>query len=584
MKVLIKSTVNQKYYYVHAYETWKEALSKFCDVKFYGKGYDNYIGYDKTDQEVYEKLNFRPDIEIWAGGAGDRKPRYFSDDFILKNPDPSIPKVILIIDFWEMIRDLGEKKWREREYYLRSLGVVGYCSFYSQTEEWMKNIKTIFNTFFTFPYIADKCFDTFKEMNKHWDINLQFVYNGYPFRKLIFDTYQNSNYNTFYENDNHQYRDIKGNKDALYKYFECDSPVENFAFLVNSCYITIADGYTKYCPFSKYFKLDGTDLFNSRYPQVLSSSSVMFCPKIESTHIEELKDGVHYVEINERNFKYKIDYYLRNKHLLKEISKNANEWVKRNCTEEVVGKRIKLSLEKVIEDNKKEKILIIMGNGPSLKDVNFDKIKKYDCFGMNSAYRKYKELNFYPKYFGCFDYLVCRHHSDNFSKLIENTSIEKFFFVNPSYFSDEIKKNKKFGYLNFNDKYENKLPTFDTFYDLGCTGANCSQIGILLGYTKIILIGCDANYVNFVENSKKTKDGRLIIEKTPDKNPNYWFDDYQQTNDVYNIPNVNIYHIPAWNRLKDLADKLNIDIVNCSPVSKIECFRKSTLEKELSDY
>ena len=33
------------------------------------------------------------------------------------------------------------------------------------------------------------------------------------------------------------------------------------------------------------------------------------------------------------------------------------------------------------------------------------------------------------------------------------------------------------------------------------------------------------------------------MEKTPDKNPNYWFDDYQQKGDEYNIPDGIKFHL-----------------------------------------
>ena len=64
---------------------------------------------------------------------------------------------------------------------------------------------------------------------------------------------------------------------------------------------------------------------------------------------------------------------------------------------------------------------------------------------------------------------------------------------------------------------------FENFIDMGCSGANAAQAGILMGYKKIILIECDANYDDFIEGSKIIDGGFLTMEKTPDKNPNYWF-------------------------------------------------------------
>lgn len=224
-------------------------------------------------------------------------------------------------------------------------------------------------------------------------------------------------------------------------------------------------------------------------------------------------------------------------------------------------------------------ILIIMGNGPSLKNVDFGLLKKYDTFGINSAYRKYEELYFYPTYFGCFDYKVCEYHKKNFSKLINNSIIEKFFFLEKNFFSVTDQNNLKFQTINFKHNYSDIISTFDNFINMGCSGANCTQVGILLGYKKIILIGCDANYINFIKESQNIN-GILKIVKTPDNNPNYWFDNYQIKDDIYNIPNPNIWHLPAWDRINKLSKKTNVDVVNCSSISKIECFRKSKIINE----
>jgi len=344
LNVLIISTHNQSSYYVHAYETWKNALKEYCNVCFYGEGYPNFIGWDATYDDVYKQLNFSPDIELWCGGKGNTKPQYINDNKILKNviKYKTIPKLILICDYWEIIRDSNIEVYKKRENVLKSYGVIGYFTFYSQVEKWLKNVvKTNFNTFITFPYVYDNLFTTFRNVDYEYDINLQWHYNGYPFRTKVHNNLiNNKKYKIFNANFSH-YQDCTGDKDILYRYFKHENPVANFANLVNISRITIADGYTKYITnVNKNWKLDGTDLFNARYPQVLSSKSVLFSPIIESTHIEPLIDGVHYVCVDQNNFEEKIDYYLKKSHLLDEIVVNANKWALRNCSLKVVGKRL----------------------------------------------------------------------------------------------------------------------------------------------------------------------------------------------------------------------------------------------------
>ncbi len=66
---------------------------------------------------------------------------------------------------------------------------------------------------------------------------------------------------------------------------------------------------------------------------------------------------------------------------------------------------------------KNDKTLVIMGNGPSLKKIDFDLLRSVDTFGLNAAYRAYPRLNWWPTYHGCFDFVVTDSHRDAFKKL-----------------------------------------------------------------------------------------------------------------------------------------------------------------------
>lgn len=230
-----------------------------------------------------------------------------------------------------------------------------------------------------------------------------------------------------------------------------------------------------------------------------------------------------------------------------------------------------------------DKTLLLMGNGPSVKDVDFAKLKSsnIDTFGLNAAYRIYEKLDWYPTYFGCFDYVVTDSHKKNFQELINNSPIQQFFFIR-NYFTGD-----KFNYCDFQRGHFITNPlsnTFTEFYDNGNSGVNACQVGIILGYTKILLIGIDQNYIEIVEGATQNSGGGLVMESTPDLNPNYWFDDYQRKGDKYNYPQLNTYQKPAWESFSTKVKDKGIKIINCSSISTLECFPKSTLEKEILGY
>lgn len=350
MKVLIKSLRNLDTYYVHAYETWKKALAKVADVSMYGEGYPGFKGWEVDDAEIYDALG-RPDIEIWAGGPGIGKPPYNSDEFILKNPEVCVPKLILFIDYWEVVRNLTPEKWRLREEQLKKKGVVGYMSFYSQFPEWMKRVaQTTMEKFVIFPYIYDDSFAELSHLEKKWDVNAQLCLSkSYPFRNKVFSAIKsNRSLSVFNIDKMHQYKDLRGSADPLQSFFGAGTPSKNYASLVNSCKITIACGYTKHAPQGPRWGFNGEDLFLARYPQTLASSGVLFCPKITSTHIEDIIDGEHYVSIDAKNASGKIASLLANDDERNRIAKNATEWARRNCSSDKVANMILENLRSII--------------------------------------------------------------------------------------------------------------------------------------------------------------------------------------------------------------------------------------------
>tara|TARA_B100000900_G_scaffold414244_1_gene440366 strand:- start:1458 stop:2150 length:693 start_codon:yes stop_codon:yes gene_type:complete len=227
----------------------------------------------------------------------------------------------------------------------------------------------------------------------------------------------------------------------------------------------------------------------------------------------------------------------------------------------------------------KSETIVIMGNGPSLKDVDFSMLDGIDTFGLNSAYRAYPRLDWWPTYHGCFDYRVTDNHQQSFIDLIDSGKFKKSFYIRNLSDKDNFQFVNMLPYGSTN-KMNHSEDCFTQFHDNGNSGANACSAAVCMGYKKIILLGVDCNYVEFVDGSKKDGPG-LIMDKTPDKNPNYWFDDYQQKGDQYNIPDGIKFHMPTWNMFAYRAAHADIEVINCSPISNLKCFRKISLQDAL---
>ena len=119
------------------------------------------------------------------------------------------------------------------------------------------------------------------------------------------------------------------------------------------------------------------------------------------------------------------------------------------------------------------------------------------------------------------------------------------------------------------------------------SGTNSVQVGILKGYSEIILLGCDCNYTEVINGAEIIDNkGKIVMKENINKNPNYWFDEYQQKGDEFNVPNTNGCQLPAWNRLYETIKclKLNVKILNVNDNSKIECFDKILIDEYFNNY
>lgn len=237
------------------------------------------------------------------------------------------------------------------------------------------------------------------------------------------------------------------------------------------------------------------------------------------------------------------------------------------------------------------KTLFIMGNGPSLGDIMNDPkklqiLRDNHTFGLNAAYRAYEKYNFYPTYFGCFDYVVNESHKEAFENLINSDNeIEQFYFIGngekkQGLYHPDVQNNKRFVKFNFKhvaiDKYPGISQNFDEYYNPGSSGANALQIGIMLGYKKIVLLGCDCNYVEEVDGVKgydEKYQSRIMLTKNLDYNPNYWFGDYQQKGDKFNLPGTDKFQMGSWKNMYRYKPH-DVEILNGSSSSKIPFFDK----------
>lgn len=168
------------------------------------------------------------------------------------------------------------------------------------------------------------------------------------------------------------------------------------------------------------------------------------------------------------------------------------------------------------------KRIFLVGNGPSLNDMNLDLLENEDTMAMNRIDLLFPKTKWRPTYY-IFCSSNCEHGEwgDKWSRSILNVSREeKTTPIIWSRFKNSIEKNgggtlpEKTLWLN--SMSENQIGTdeqfsTDAFKRLDKSGTTMNvalQLAYYMNYEEVYIIGCDSNWVTAKE-TMKTEDGDI---------------------------------------------------------------------------
>jgi hypothetical protein len=224
------------------------------------------------------------------------------------------------------------------------------------------------------------------------------------------------------------------------------------------------------------------------------------------------------------------------------------------------------------QTNGRRRLAIVLGNGPSLKNFDFSRLAPFDVFGMNAAYRYWREIGWHPRFYACLDLVVGLSHKVEIAQLIEKSQengIESFL----------LRQNllQELGALGERENvfcFEELRDAFPIMRSMPLTtGSHAAAWATTLGYEEIVLLGIDCNYVEIVPGAvSSTTDHELeIVEET--ENPNYFFEGYQRRGDKYHVPNViGDVHLDSWREVAAGLTTRGVTVLNANLQSKVDAF------------
>ena len=191
--------------------------------------------------------------------------------------------------------------------------------------------------------------------------------------------------------------------------------------------------------------------------------------------------------------------------------------------------------------------VLVLGNGKSLETFNFRRINT-DWVGCCLAFRYWNKINIHPTMYVNVDRVVCEKNLE-VKEYVQQKKCKKYLL------SETIKNiwidYPKDGSIVFIEDLMKNTNSIFKFANNYCSGSS-AVLFALDHYNHVNTAGFDCDYVEFIPECEKLPDGSLRITKTPQVNPNYFFNDYQREGDIYNVPNGKRVHLRSWEELSHI--------------------------------
>ncbi|MBY0145904.1 6-hydroxymethylpterin diphosphokinase MptE-like protein [Neobacillus niacini] len=209
----------------------------------------------------------------------------------------------------------------------------------------------------------------------------------------------------------------------------------------------------------------------------------------------------------------------------------------------------------------------IIGNGPSLKPEDLERLKGEITFASNKIYKIFNKTTWRPTFFMVVDPIVLEENVKDINLVEAKTKFTLKAYKNS--FNADI-------YFN-NNLYKNKRGTFSTnimesLYSSGTVSFHLLQIAHYMGFSEVFLIGHDYNFKGAISKTKdlsflKKEDNSQIYfsedyirkdEKKAGQAPEEMYDGMEKAKIVYENSGRNIYNATRVTYL-DVFEQKNFD-------------------------
>ena len=228
--------------------------------------------------------------------------------------------------------------------------------------------------------------------------------------------------------------------------------------------------------------------------------------------------------------------------------------------------------------------IVIMGNGPSLRDIDLDAMRGTPTFAANRISLAYDSTAWRPTYYTCLDWRVT---PDNYQEI---NALRGSIFFFPNRFRGLLRTGEDvywYHSINRTDRWREQFETNATHgvRGLGTVVTAMLQLAWHMGYREFVLVGVDADYtipptVQQAGPARFDTGHRLELTSTADDDANHFDPRYFGTGKRWHDPNVDEM-VRCFALCRKAIEARGGRIVNATPGGRLEVFDRVNLDEEL---
>lgn len=219
----------------------------------------------------------------------------------------------------------------------------------------------------------------------------------------------------------------------------------------------------------------------------------------------------------------------------------------------------------------------VLGNGPSLKISDLNKLTHEISFAFNKIYLAFDETAYRPTYYMVEDPEVCKNISDRLSDLGSFPKFIPWTFRRWARYASNLHIYRLDGTTYTEEDPDPRFTANPLDLYWGATVLySAIQMAVYMGCSPIYLAGVD---FNFKDSKQRDATNNTIMVSTGEQN--HFHKDYRPVGEKWSAPRLELQE-KAFRSIKRASETMGFEIYNATRGGKLEIFERRSIDSILS--